>query len=377
MRSPGKQFNVTRGLAAQGDERALDRLPEVSRTFLEASQTFNGATGAFESDFNFVQQVLESSGATARATRDIASEQLAGIEGTIEQLQALNEATQSISRGIGQVNDSVMSVEDAMAAVEKAANDVEAAQADVDNSTRAVENALFVQNGFIDDVGQATIQVRDAVIELTQAMLQGFGNPNISDAQIRDFVAVNPNLSAQELTRVAVENSVSAAQFQRATGASFDVINRAIGGLSVADQQIADFVTANISNPFAIYQAAIANGISSDRLAAGSILSKEEIDQFVRANNLQPFETGTDFVRKDGIAMLHKGEAVVPSSTTEEIKKLREELAELRREQNQQMSALINTNIQANADNAQAIAKSNEKLAVNANWQNRSRPKVA
>ena len=45
--------------------------------FLEASQTFNGATGAFESDFNFVQQVLESSGATARATRDIASEQLA------------------------------------------------------------------------------------------------------------------------------------------------------------------------------------------------------------------------------------------------------------------------------------------------------------
>ena len=91
-------------LAAQGDEGALDRLPEVSRTFLEASQTFNGATGAFESDFNFVQQVLESSGATARATRDIASEQLAGIEGTISQLQALNEAAQAQAKLTGQIS---------------------------------------------------------------------------------------------------------------------------------------------------------------------------------------------------------------------------------------------------------------------------------
>ena len=390
-----QQFNETRNLAAQGDEKALDKLPEVSRTFLEASKEFNGATAAFESDFNFVQQVLESSGATARATRDIANEQLAGIEGTITQLQALNEAAQNASRisaagfdsansinsaGFDNVTGSVMSVEDALAEVERATNDVAAAQANVDDATAAVNEAVRANGGAITDVERATNNVESAVLELAAAVLQGFGNAAISDQVIRDFVIANQQLTDQQFAQIAVQNGISGLQLGRALaplGVSQERINVATGGLSVRGSAISDFVDANINNPMAIYQAAIANGISSQRLAAESRLSEEEINNFVRANGLRQFERGTDFVTKTGPAIIHKGEGITPSSVPGEIKKLREELAQLRREQNQQMSALINTNIQANRENAQAIAKSNERLANNANWQQRSRPKVA
>ena len=377
-----QQFNVTRNAAANGDEAALARLPEVSRSFLEASKTFNGATGAFESDFNFVQEVLESSGVIARATRDIAAEQLSGIESTIRQLQELNEQTQKISQGIGNLNESSISVEQALADVASAESRAADAQAGVESATNAVEDALFIQNGFIDDVGQATIQVRDAVRELGAAILQGFGNAFIRDQQIRDFVLANPNQPDSFFANAAINAGLSGSQVINALaplGVTPERVNKAFGGLSVRDNQIATVVDQKLAEGdlFGIYQAAIANGITSDRLAASSQLTKEQINQFVQANNLQPFRTGTDFVPRDGIAMLHKGEAVVPSSTTDEIKKLRQEVIELRREQNQQMSALINTNIQANKENAQAIAKSNERMAANANWQNRARPKVA
>jgi hypothetical protein len=267
-----------------------------------------------------------------------------------------------------------------MAQVESATADVAAAQANIDSATLAVEQAVREQDGAFGEVESATRAVESAVDELTAAVLQGFGNAFISDQQIRDFVIANQNLTDQQFLQLAVAHNINTEQLARALaplGVTTERINTAAGGLSVRDSQINDFVNANINNPFAIYEAARANGISSERLAASSGLSKEEIDQFVRANNLQPFEIGTDFVRRDGIAMLHKGEAVVPSSTTSEIKKLREELAQLRREQNQQMNALINTNIQANKENAQAIAKSNERLANGANWQQRSKPKVA
>jgi hypothetical protein len=384
-----QQFNQTRNLAAQGDEQALAKLPEVSRDFLEASKVFNGATGAFESDFNFVQQVLESSGATARATRDIAADQLAGIESTIKSLQILNDAAQDqvkalndIGSQIGNVDDNIISVDQALSNLASAEQDQLIAEQQVRDANRVLEAEMFKQNGFIDDVGQATIQVRDAVEELGDAILQGFGNAFVRDQQIRDFVLANPNQPDSFFAQAAIDAGLSGSQVTRALqqfGVTPERVNKAFNGDSVRSDQISSLVDQKLAEDdfIGIYNAARANGITSDRLAAESQLSKEQINQFVSANNLQPFKTGTDFVRRDGIAMLHKGEAVVPSSTTQEIKALRQELAQLRREQNQQMSALINTNIQANADNARAIAKSNERLAANANWQQRSRPKVA
>ena len=272
----------------------------------------------------------------------------------------------------------MLSVEGALAAVESATADVAAAQANVDDATAAVEQAVIDQTGAVDEVGRATLAVERAVREMSAAVLQGFGNSFIRDQQIRDFVIANQNLTDQQFAQIAVANGISGPQLARSLaplGISQERINVATGGLSVRDDQIGSIVDQKLAEGdfIGIYNLARANGITSDRLASASALSKEEINQFVRANGLQAFERGTDLITKTGPALVHKGEGITPSSVPGEIKKLREELAELRREQNQQMSALINTNIQANKENAQTIAKSNERLAVNANWQQRSR----
>ena len=52
-------FNETRTKASQGDQDALESLPNVAQEFLKASQTYNASSAAFVSDFNLVQSVLK------------------------------------------------------------------------------------------------------------------------------------------------------------------------------------------------------------------------------------------------------------------------------------------------------------------------------
>ena len=201
--------------------------------FLKRLRHFNGATGAFESDFNFVQQVLESSGATARATRDIASEQLVGIEGTISQLEALNEESQkiikSLNSGFKDVTDGVMSVEQATAELAEA-------QSDFDDAQAAVDKAIRDNGGFINDVKSATNAVETAVRELGRAILQGFGNAFVRDQQIRDFVIANPNQPDSFFANAAIKDGLSGSQVTRALqplNVSPERVNRAFKAIQL------------------------------------------------------------------------------------------------------------------------------------------------
>lgn len=392
-----QQFNQTRNLAAQGDEDALARLPEVSRDFLEASKTFNGATAAFESDFLFVQGVLEASGAAAAQTRDIAADQLAGIESTIESLETANEfaaqqieVLNSINTGFDDLNDNVLSVDQAMENLASAEQQQRIAEQQVRDANRVLEAEMFRQNGFIDDVGQATLLVRDSVDALAQAVLQGFGNAAISDQQIVDFVLANQDKNDAFFAQAAIDAGISGNQLKRALaplGVSSERINTATGGNALRDSDIGSVVDQKLAQGdfMGIYNLARANGVDTERLAASSVLSVEEIENFARSQGLPRLETGTDFVTRGGLAMLHPAETVGPANAPKELKeevsRMRQEmvreLAQLRKEQNEQMSALITTNIQANSDTAKQIVKSNKEAASSTTWQQRSRPKVA
>lgn len=250
------QFNQDRLAANAGDEAALQRLPQSAQAFLEASQVYNASSAEYVSDFNFVQQVLESAAVTAQSQASIAELTLAELETSVGKL------------------------------------------------------------GVIDD---HIVDLSTAMAEYTAAVLQGFGNLLVSNQDIRDFLSTH---SVQESIDWAVQNGVSGSQAAGALGVSQSVINQATGGLTVADQQIRDFVSLN-SDPMAIYNAAIANGISSTRLSEVTGISLNDINQFVRDNNLASFAVGTDLVPRDGLAMLHAGEAVTPSSTVAEIKTIK------------------------------------------------------
>ena len=183
-------------------------------------------------------------------------------------------------------------------------------------------------------------------------------------------------MSAREIANAATKFGVSKDQLVSA-GIKESDINKYTGGKTVTDQQILEFVNANRNNPRAIYDAAVANGISSTRLSAVTGISKTDIDKFVKDNRLQSFAKGTDFVAKSGLAMVHRAEAIVPSSTTDEIKKMREELAKLRQEQHQQTGDLIKVTDLSNRQNAKLIADALAQIETRKVWAERSKARLA
>ncbi|MCW5597734.1 MAG: tape measure protein [Chitinophagaceae bacterium] len=310
------QFNRDRLAANAGDQEALRRLPESGKAFLEASRVFNASSAEFTSDFNFVQGVLESAAKLADVEAGIAEQQLARLEDQISRLVDINESVTS---------------------------------------------------------------VEDAIRELTEAVLQGGGNAAISDQAIRDFVNT-PGRTVPEIVDAAVKYGVSDDQFSRATGTPLPDISRATGGASISDQQISDFFYANLNNPRVIYDTAKSYGLTLRRVAEAANYPYADIERWAKENKLPMFERGTDYVQKGGLAMLHPAEAVTPANhmreMAKEISELKQELAQLRREQNQQTQALINVNLEANKINANMIIAANKEAEKGAAWREQNKVNV-
>ena len=225
---------------------------------------------------------------------------------------------------------------------------------------------------YLTDIDDKAKTTNDLLEELLVATLKGGGNSSISSQDIKSFLASNPGMSAREIANAATKFGVSKDQLVSA-GIKESDINKYTGGKTVTDKQILDFVNANRSNPRAIYDAAVANGISSTRLSAVTGISKTDIDKFVKDNRLQSFAKGTDFVAKSGLAMVHRAEAIVPSSTTDEVKKMREELTKLRQEQNQQTGDLMRVIDISDHKNAKLIADALAQIERQRAWTDRAR----
>lgn len=308
-----QQFNEVRLKAATGDQNALAKLPNVAQEFLKASQTYNASSAAFVSDFNLVQSVLKNAEGVALSQVDI----------TTQQLKALDDSV-----------------------------------------------------GNLVDINQNTKTTADLVKELVATSLKGAGNPSISTQTIKDYLAANPGLTPQQVGTKAAEFGVSSGQLS-AAGYDISKLNQSLGGASVTDKQIIDFVNANRNNPMAIYNAARANGISSRRLSSVSGISLTDIEKFVRNNGLQSFARGTDFISRSGLAMVHRAEAIVPSSTTEEIKRLNDKIERLLAEQNTQTGDLIAATDITSKQNAKAIAEALVEVENSRQWSERRMPNVA
>ena len=172
-------------------------------------------------------------------------------------------------------------------------------------------------------------------------------------------------------------HGVSLEQLGRA-GYNTDLIANLAKGANVTDKQIKDFVNSG-ATPQQIYDAAIANGVSSLRLSRATGIALTDIDKWVRDNGLPSFDKG-GIVKSTGLAMVHKAERVINPQQNEELvnelKALRKEVIELRREQAKHSNDLINVTLITNKQNAEVIAKSNQDLAKNSTWRERSRARL-
>lgn len=303
------QFNQTRLKAASGDETALNALPNVAQEFLKASQTYNASSSAYLSDFALVQNVLKNAEKSASNQVDVATKHL-------------NELVKSVD--------------------------------------------------YLLNIDNATKTTNDLIKELIAATLRGSGNQQYSTADIQGYLKANPNLTPTQVGEAATKYGVSGDQL-RAAGYDTSQLNQALKGASISDRQIIDFVNANRSNPMAIYKAAVANGVTSQRLSSVSGIAMTDIQKFVKDNRLPSFAKGTDFVHKSGLAMVHRAEAIVPSSTTDEIKKLRQEIAEFRKDQNEHTGALVNVIDITTKQNSQEISGAVNNAQTQKSWSERNK----
>lgn len=117
----------------------------------------------------------------------------------------------------------------------------------------------------------------------------------VSDQQIQDFVAANAG-DAKAIYEAAIANNISIERLAGLTFLTLNEIRSWISGgnftplrseqVAVSDQDILDFLAKN-SDPTAIYDAAKQNGVSAERLASLSELSVEDINQWIEDNNKQ------------------------------------------------------------------------------------------
>lgn len=152
------------------------------------------------------------------------------------------------------------------------------------------------------------------------------------DNEISRLDSILTNAQEQLGTLSAIKDLLTAqADFNSAISANKNV-NPISGNPSITGAQILDFSRANAANPMAIYQAAIDNHVSSAQIAASGAFTQQQIDQFVRDNNLASFDVGTSFVPRTGLAMVHKGEQIINSSKNADIAlALQELVAEIKK----------------------------------------------
>lgn len=237
-------------------------------------------------------------------------------------------------------------------------------------------SAEFVSDfNFVKSVLDSAAKVADTEADIAVKQLAEM------DKTVSELVEINAGVKSlddaifelKDAIIAAVGAGVSGGNIAGTLGVSESNVSRATGGLSISGDQIRQFVQANINDPFKIYDAAKDFGVSLSRVAKETGIPLKDIEEWTRANNLPMFESGTNFVQKGGLAVLHRAEAVTPAShmadMAREISELRKELSELRREQNQQTSALINVAMQSQRENAQTIVAANKELAKNDGWR--------
>jgi len=333
------KFDDVRNRAMAGDPEALEQLEQSSRDFLEYSRAYNANNVQYQQDFDLVQSVLNSTESVAVQQLNTAKAQLDALNQMVSGILQVNDSVMSLSQAIANYNAAMMALQTAKAS----AAGVGAGGGKVGGSsggtgsgtytagsngltyTDFMGNVVPVQEGqsklFWETVAQAGTAAVGSLTELKNKLealgkqdvwqnfasqlqgntgsFDGVSYPTITDSSgglILVSGGRNPDWSDAQ-NQAQINSWLENNYVQPTTEQQQAAMNS-----GVAQSVVNDFVQANMSDPMAIYNAAIANGVSSAQVAAASGWSQAEISAWASANGLAQFANGG--FANDGMALV-------------------------------------------------------------------------
>ena len=348
------QYQTTLAAAQGGDQGALGRLQGVADTYLRLAREFDPASYT-TSVFTSVTDALDSLGAGLVSQNQ---PQIDLLQSQLDATRAASASANSLSADqIARLTTLQGVVQDlqAQAATQSAiANaQVSSAQANLQSlgaAQLAAQQALAVQQ-------QAVVTAQQAAT----AYMATLADVAVTDP-VPDILRSLPEGIAAALAPLINANPASTAAATAATTAQRAQIIRDYAATLPQDDTGARM----------LYDAAVANGVSSAELDAAMGFAAGSSLAWAVAHGLPAFAQGTNYVPHDMLAQIHQGEAIVPArynpaggGNAELAAKLEAVLAELKalREQNNaghQLGAM------ATHENTQQITRATVEAASKA-----------
>jgi tape measure domain-containing protein len=320
------QYQTTLAAARGGDQKALGNLQGVADTYLRLAREFDPAsytasvftsvTSALDSlgaglisqnqpQIDLLQSQLDATNAASASANSLSADQIARLttlQGVVQDLQA-QAATQSAIAN-AQVSSAQANLQ-SLGAAQLAAQQALAVQ------QQAVVTAQQAATAYMATL--ADVAVTDPVPDILRSLPEGIA------AALAPLINANPASTAA----AAAATTAQRAQIIRDYAATLPQ----------------DDTGARM-----LYDAAVANGVSSAELDAAMGFAAGSSLAWAVSHGLPAFAQGTNYVPADMVAQIHKGEAIVPArynpanggnaELLEEIRKLREEVQRLREQNN-------------------------------------------
>ena len=350
------KFDDVRNRAMAGDPEALEQLEQSSRDFLEYSRSYNANNVQYQQDFDLVQSVLNSTESVAVQQLNTANAQLDALNQMVSGILQVNESVMSLSQAIANYNSAMMALQAAKAGA--ASGGTGAGGGKVGGNVRDANYWNNYSNTNTTDYWEKMNAAQNLYAlyrdsdfgetNLFTATNSGLVNGGKSQVKLPSQSELNAAIKALQDEGLSIEdvaglidrdakfvNQIISDFAKQGLNAGFVSQGQVNGGQSTSypttpsnDYQytpntpppstpqvvappvqtspsqadIAAYVSANRNDQMAIYNAAIANGVSSAQVAAASGWSQAEISAWASANGLAQFANGG--FANDGMALV-------------------------------------------------------------------------